>query len=464
MADVAMNAPTLTRRIFTTSRLAEFCEKKEVINQTGHPVEDWPLVILKELVDNSLDAAEEARIAPVIRIVVSQDGISVTDNGPGLALETIEGIRDYTVRVSSREAYVSPARGAQGNALKTIIAMGFAINRTRGETIIESRGVAHRITFSIDHIRRVPQIEVAREPSPVKDGTRIDVKWPVVPGDDEDDLPWSFLDGVKARFLQVAQDYTWFNPHLTLTVKWDRGAGAPVEWAIAATDPGWRKWKPSDPTSPHWYNCERLGRLIGANIAHAEDGGTACPTVLAFIREFRGLSSTARAKAICDSVGAARESLAVFYGDGMVSGRVTSLLAEMRKGSRPIKPKDLGVIGKDHLARKFAEAGADLASFDYRCANFEHDGLPYIAEFAFGYCPDGANERRIITGVNWGVSIGADPFRRLGPYGESLSAILNEQRLGPGEPIVAVLHLACPRIAYLDRGKSSIAIPGARSW
>jgi len=31
---------------------------------------------------------------------------------------------------------------------------------------------------------------------------------------------------------------------------------------------------------------------------------------------------------------------------------------------------------------------------------------------------------------------------------------------GPDEPIVFLLHLACPRVAYTDRGKSSIVVDG----
>jgi hypothetical protein len=53
-------------------------------------------------------------------------------------------------RVASREAYVSPTRGAQGDALKTLLAMPFALDGERGETAIESRGIAHRIRFSVD--------------------------------------------------------------------------------------------------------------------------------------------------------------------------------------------------------------------------------------------------------------------------------------------------------------------------
>jgi hypothetical protein len=136
----------------------------------------------------------------------------------------------------------------------------------------------------------------------------------------------------------------------------------------------------------------------------------------------------------------------------------------MRQQSRPVKPRDLGCIGETHLRAKFERAGVAPQTFDYRKAEFEHEGLPYLAEIGFGYCPGGAGARRVITGLNWSVAIGSDPFRRLGPAGESLDAILTKQRAGRNEPIVTVLHVACPRLEYLDRGKSSIAVPGSCAW
>jgi hypothetical protein len=93
---------------------------------------------------------------------------------------------------------------------------------------------------------------------------------------------------------------------------------------------------------------------MGADIAHAEDHGRPCPTVREFVSEFRGRSATAKAKAICNAVSASRMSLAEFYGDGE---HIRALLAEMCKQSRPIKPKDLGAIGKDHLSKKFEAIG-----------------------------------------------------------------------------------------------------------
>jgi DNA topoisomerase VI subunit B len=79
-----MTAPTLGRTTFRTSRLLDFCSRKELIAQTGHREEEWPLVALKELVDNALDACEDAGVAPVVNVTVDEDGIAVADNGPGL--------------------------------------------------------------------------------------------------------------------------------------------------------------------------------------------------------------------------------------------------------------------------------------------------------------------------------------------------------------------------------------------
>ena len=52
---------TLQRVAFKTPRLAEFVGQRELTAQTGHHPQDWPLVILRELVDNALDECEGHR-------------------------------------------------------------------------------------------------------------------------------------------------------------------------------------------------------------------------------------------------------------------------------------------------------------------------------------------------------------------------------------------------------------------
>src|SRR5262245_60040875 len=82
--------PKLTRVAFKVSRLMEFCSERELQNQTGHAVYDWPLVVGKEVFDNAHDAAEEAEVAPEITVTVDTGTIIIQDNAGGIDTETIK--------------------------------------------------------------------------------------------------------------------------------------------------------------------------------------------------------------------------------------------------------------------------------------------------------------------------------------------------------------------------------------
>ncbi len=171
-------AAKLDRTTLRTSRLLDFCSRKELIAQTGHQPDAWPLVVLKELVDNALDACEEAGVAPEITVQVGGGGITVTDNGPGIPSETITDVLDFSMRVSSREAYVAPDRGAQGNALKTLVAMPFVLDGDQGVVEVAAGGTRHRIEFTVDPIRQEPVIKHVVDPTNRKNGTEIRLEWP----------------------------------------------------------------------------------------------------------------------------------------------------------------------------------------------------------------------------------------------------------------------------------------------
>jgi DNA topoisomerase VI subunit B len=346
----------LTRVPFTVSRLMEFCTRRELVNQTGHDVLEWPLVIVKELTDNAIDACEEAEIPPVISVAVKRGSIVIEDNGPGIPAKTIESVLDYSIRVSSREAYVSPTRGAQGNALKTILPMAYVLDERHGEeasgqTLIEAHGIAHHITFAVDHIQQEPKIVHTTKPSPVVCGTRVTVKLPTTlvweGGYHEVDL----VDYSKAQFLELAESYAWLNPHLSIRVSWE----GEVKIDAKASNPSWEKWLPSFPTSAHWYDKSRFRRYMAAHIANRGN-----ITIREFISEFRGLSSTAKQKAVLGQIGASHVSLHNFFGRARCNGdNVVGLLAALQEYSKPVRPAQLGVIGKEHFCRLMEAAGGD---------------------------------------------------------------------------------------------------------
>jgi hypothetical protein len=75
-------------------------------------------VIVKELIDNALDACEAAGVAPEIQIGGDDSHVWVADNGPGVRPEIIERVLDFNVLVSDKAAYRSPTRGQQGQRLE----------------------------------------------------------------------------------------------------------------------------------------------------------------------------------------------------------------------------------------------------------------------------------------------------------------------------------------------------------
>jgi DNA topoisomerase VI subunit B len=460
----------IQRVAFETSRLMEFCTEHELKNQTGHRTEEWPLVILKELVDNALDACEETGVAPIVNVSVEtteppcglptshdrlQTVFTIEDNGPGIPAATVAGILDYTVRVSSRDAYVSPTRGAQGNALKTVLPMGYVLQGTTNDTkdsvtLIEARGVAHTIRFGVDKIRMEPMIRHDRAPSSVRNGTRITITWPSI---------WLEPDA-KELLVKLVSDFAWVNPHLSIRVTWNGEERA----NYTATNPAWTKWLPSDPTCPHWYDPQRFERYMAAHVAQSQKKGRAQFTVREFLSEFRGLSSTIKQKAMLEEFGAAHMPLGEFFGTSQRVNldRINKLLESMKRHTNPVKPELIGVIGKDHFLARFKAAGGDPKAFTYLKKCKLVDGVPRVTEFAFGITSKGLEgshvERlQLVNAVNWSAAIG-NPFRQLGRRGESAEGLLRKLRVDRDDPAIVVVHLACPHIAYLDRGKSSIAL------
>lgn len=134
---------TLARTTFETSRELEFFTEKELTMQIGHAKPLWPIALVKELIDNALDAAETAGTAPEIAVALEEGAVTVADNGPGLPTATLKRSLDYLIRVSDKAHYISPSRGQLGNALKCVWAAPFVAHGGYGCVEVASAGQRH---------------------------------------------------------------------------------------------------------------------------------------------------------------------------------------------------------------------------------------------------------------------------------------------------------------------------------
>jgi len=204
----------LQRTHFSIPRAAEYFSAPELEKQTGQPRAHFAAVVLKELVDNALDAAETAERLPAIGIEATVAGgdlhLVVTDNGPGLASETLGRILDFASRTSDKAAYRAPTRGLQGNALKTVIGLPSALG-TDTPVVIEAGGVRHEIRAGVDPAGNV-RVDHGVTERPPECGTRVALTLPA--------------RGQRLDPTRWARGFALLNPHASVRIR-DGGAPTP---------------------------------------------------------------------------------------------------------------------------------------------------------------------------------------------------------------------------------------------
>ncbi|MGE0827260.1 MAG: hypothetical protein AB7G75_30060 [Candidatus Binatia bacterium] len=453
---------TLTRTTFETSRLMEFFTKSELAMQLGYDEPDWPIALLKEVIDNSLDACEQAAIVPEIEVRVEPHAFSVQDNGPGLPESILDKALDYSIRVSNKANYISPTRGRLGNALKCLIAAPFVADGSYGRIEIITNGVQHTIEVTLDRIAQQPTLSHSATPvSVVKNGTFVKIHWPEVasylaPTDEED--CYNVPRGHGRSMWQVStllQQYAACNPHATFTYL--SPSGEQRSWTCTA--PSWQKWHPKDPTSPHWYTEEQLRGLIAAYVTEERKQGKE-RSVREFVSEFNGLKGTAKQKAVGETTGLAGtmlHELANESGTDIDMQRVTTLLAAMKQESRPLAPALLGVLGSAHVMTHLeSQYHLEHETLRYKKIEKTIDGVPFVVEVAMGWSREENRKQRpqYCFGVNFSPALRKHPFAGIADF-------LAAARIQPFDPVVVFVHCTSPRLRFVDRGKTQVILPQA---
>jgi hypothetical protein len=210
------------------------------------------------------------------------------------------------------------------------------------------------------------------------------------------------------------------------------------------------------PTSPHWYDVQRLSRLMAAEIAHAEDNGIPCPTVREFVSSFRGLSATAKAKAIGEAIGASRQPLADFHAGG--EERVKALLEAMQASSKPVSRADLwGRFGRglglepqefDHDA--WNAKLAPVASLELQHRDLDADLERAISPFRAIYHGGRVDEFHWPTSLFFGVDFRGTPTGESVPDLVDLAGAARAIAYGPYLHLPSGTWMAVARFAISD--------------
>jgi hypothetical protein len=121
-----------------------------------------------------------------------------------------------------------------------------------------------------------------------------------------------------------------------------------------------------------------------------------------FIRQFRGLASTAKARDIAGVLGSVQR-LSDFEDH---PEEVGALLKAMQESSRPVPARSLGLIGEEQFRRRFEELYG-VERFWYAKHMGEAEGLPIVFEVALAHT--GMEGENRYFGLNFSPTFG-DPF------------------------------------------------------
>ena len=462
-----MSAAILERRHFTVTRANEYFTPDGLQKETGQPPNQFRHMALKELLDNALDAAESAGHAPDVRVefVETDNGLTLTiaDNGRGIPAQVVERIiADFSASTSDKACYRSPMRGAQGNALKTVIGMPVALGADRSRLAIAADGVQHDIEVWVSPAGDIRHIH---HQSPAEtQGTRITV---MIPGSPEC-YYWH-----PARWIFA---YALFNPHAQLQIRkiapfWESQdenneskhafplfSDLSLTPTVTFPDSRWRKFLPTDPTPAHWYTDDEFARLIHRIAAQAPD-----QPVGDLIQEFKGTSRNWRtiqkavsAKTVAQLADSATE--------------IAALHSALLTINPAPKPEVLGRVGPDHFRQRIDERFQIVGSrYWYKHQWAIAEGMPYLIEVAIAETEKPGD---VFYGLNYSVPF-SDPLsttaliydggqERLENNGLTAflkdAGVFNGSRYGKTINTAAAIHLVMPLLPTLDRGKSRLEI------
>ncbi|HYB77930.1 MAG TPA: DNA topoisomerase VI subunit B, partial [Thermoplasmata archaeon] len=158
--------PTIAQQLAAKQReisVAEFFERNRQILGFDNPQRAL-LTTVKEAVDNSIDASDEARILPDVLVEISKEGedrlrVAVTDTGPGILRKEIPNVFARLL-YGSRFHSNRQARGQQGIGISAAVLYANLTTAKPARIVskVEEEEAAHVLELVIDTQKNLPRV------------------------------------------------------------------------------------------------------------------------------------------------------------------------------------------------------------------------------------------------------------------------------------------------------------------
>jgi DNA topoisomerase VI subunit B len=451
---------------FSHNREFDFVRMDGLRRATGRPPHEWDFYILKELLDNALDADEvewrrdasnSPRIAvcveyiPVPELKSQQLSIEVS-NRAVFPVEQVPDIFD-TKRYTSRKAFIKGlTRGALGNALKTLLGIPYVMhNQTAGDwrlalkpLSIKSCGSEYLPRYHVDALAQTVETTCERNNCAPVDGTSISI------GLDH-------FGQERPRTLAEIKAFAWqyhlCNPHVAMS--WSVSIGE-EEWeAVYEADLRWtNKFRGIAPI--HWYSLTAFQDVLAALYREQQAmSGGGFLMLEGICRRFVDPEDEVTAK-----------QLSAFQPTRLTSDDISGPTGEklykmMRRATPRIDVSRLGAIGFKHVRRVLSATLPVDGEMLYACRTSNDPDSVFVIEAAVAMLREG--KRQLWTAMNFSPTY-ADPFMSRNLYAPvqpdepvlGLRGFLDAYGYIEETPIVVFVHLISPNLETNEFSKTEI--------
>lgn len=456
---------------FSFNREFDFVRSARLCRTTGRPAHEWDFYIIKELIDNALDADEvvwrkEPTQTPILKVRIefgNQQLFVQVSNRTKFPVELIHDIF-ATHQYTSRKAFVKGlTRGALGNALKTLLGIPYALrNSVSGDwkpdlkplSIIYNKQEYLPI-YAVDTTNQNIRFECQKRPfNKVTEGTIISVALDYF----EQEKPRT-LDEIK----RLAYQYNLCNPHANF--QWLVEVEG-EEWSVEyKVNQNWsNKFCSSAPIQ--WYSITAFQDLLGAlhrkQVSNQKTDQLSVQTVCSYFGGFDNQDEDIENKDLTATV-ARKFGNTKLTVDDFESDTAKKLYQIMCCHSPQFKSVQLGCIGLEHIRTVLTNTFSINSKLFYEIATDKGDepSLPFVIEASVVALKEGSRE--IWTAINFTPTYD-DPFLRRRIYTPiqpekavvGLRELLDAYGLDEDTPVVLFLHLICPNIESGEFSKTEI--------